>query len=70
MRNEFMIPPAILRVWDSYLPHVAGKISIDEKLRCLVKISFANMIPPSYIKKLIIQDLKSSRCDTPLQGSV
>jgi hypothetical protein len=66
MKQENLISPAMVRLWESYLPRDSGVISIDEKLRCLMKIAFANLIPPQNIRRLIIKELQDEKYDLPL----
>lgn len=66
MNQEIHIRPAMVRLWESYLPRVSGAISVDEKLRCLIKIAFANLVPPPKIRKLIIKQLQDEKRELPL----
>lgn len=61
MKQENLISPAMVRLWESYLPHTSEVISAEEKLRCLMKIAFANLIPPANIRSLLMKKLRDEK---------
>ena len=63
MEQENHISPATVRLWESYLPRTSGVISAEDKLRCLMKIAFANLIPPTNIRSLIIKKLRDEKSE-------